>query len=101
MPTASPASENNFDSNKYIEFTHSSFDKDAAQTTVPFFDTQPVASYPAAPLKKAGIYYKGKTGYGGFIAPKITTYDFSKHINAKFPEIKPRKDPEDEFPILA
>ncbi|XP_018572021.1 uncharacterized protein LOC108911536 isoform X2 [Anoplophora glabripennis] len=101
VPTASPASENNFDANTYVEFTHSSFDKDAAQTTVPFFDTQPVASYPAAPLKRAGIYYKGKTGYGGFIAPTITTYDFSKHLNAEFPEIKPRKDPEDEFPILA
>lgn len=29
-------------SNQYIKFTHSDMDRDAAQTTVPFFDAQKV-----------------------------------------------------------
>lgn len=55
-------------------------DKDAAQSTVPFIDTQEVTSNPPVPLSGVGIYHKGRQGYGGFLAPKIMTYDFTPHV---------------------
>lgn len=55
-------------------------DRDAAQTTVPFIDAQPVTSLTPVPLIGAGIFYKGRDFFGGFITPKIITYDFSKHL---------------------
>lgn len=64
-------------------------DRDAAQTTVPFFDAQPVESLQAVPLSGAGIFHKGQNHFGGFIAPKIITYDFGKHLQSAFPENEP------------
>lgn len=55
-------------------------DKDAAQTTVPFIDAQPVVTLVPVPLSGAGIFHKGRENFGGFIAPKIITYDYSKHM---------------------
>lgn len=66
--------------NQYIEFINSSMDKDAAQSTVPFIDIQDVTANPPVPLSGVGIYHKGRTGFGGFIAPKIMTYNFTQHI---------------------
>ncbi|SPP78271.1 uncharacterized protein LOC117581120 isoform X1 [Drosophila guanche] len=66
--------------NQYIEFTNTGMDKDAAQSTVPFMDIQDVISNPAVPLSGIGIYYKGRNGYGGFLGPKIITYDFTPHV---------------------
>uniref|UniRef100_A0A6P4EGJ5 Uncharacterized protein LOC108039809 n=1 Tax=Drosophila rhopaloa TaxID=1041015 RepID=A0A6P4EGJ5_DRORH len=66
--------------NQFFEFTNTGFDKDAGQTTVPFIDIQDVISKPAVPLSGIGIYYKGRDGFGGFLAPKIITYDFSPHV---------------------
>ena len=63
--------------NQYVEFTHSDFADDAAQTTVPFFDAQDVISIPPVPLAGIGLYHKMEPRYGGFIAPKIFTYDYS------------------------
>lgn len=60
-------------------------DRDAAQTTIPFLDAQPVESILPVPLSGAGIYHKGQKNFGGFVAPKIMTYDFSKHLQAGFP----------------
>lgn len=57
-------------------------EKDAAQTTVPFVDTQPVTS--KAPLSGIGIYHKGRAGFGGFLAPNIFAYDFTSHV--QFPD---------------
>lgn len=70
---------------QFIEFTHTDVDRDAAQSTVPFFDAQPVESMLPVPLGGAGIYHKGQLSSGGFIAPKIITYDFSKHLQTGFP----------------
>ncbi|XP_026834185.1 uncharacterized protein LOC6543280 [Drosophila erecta] len=67
--------------NQYIEFTNTGFVEDAAQTTVPFIDIQDVVSEPAVPLSGIGIYYKGLEGYGGFLAPRITTYDFTPYVH--------------------
>lgn len=66
--------------NQYIKFTYTDMDKDAAQTTVPFIDIQEVTSQPPVPLSGVGIYHKGRDGFGGFLAPKLITYDFTTHI---------------------
>ncbi|KAL1497449.1 hypothetical protein ABEB36_008421 [Hypothenemus hampei] len=79
--TTDPSKMHESAGEKYVEFTHTDFGKDMAQTTIPFIDIQEVASSPAVPLAGVGIYYKGNNGYGGFIAPRITTYDYSKHLN--------------------
>ncbi|CAH0564543.1 unnamed protein product [Brassicogethes aeneus] len=71
---------------QYVEFVNSDFKKDAAQTTVPFIDIQPVQSLIAAPLSGAGIFHKGQPHFGGFVAPKLITYDFREHLKAIFPE---------------
>ncbi|XP_017056016.1 uncharacterized protein LOC108097935 isoform X1 [Drosophila ficusphila] len=66
--------------NQYIDFTNTGLDKDAAQSTVPFIDIQDVISNPPVPLSGIGIYYKGRQGYGGFLGPKVITYDFTPHV---------------------
>lgn len=66
--------------NQFVEFTNSGMDADAAQSTVPFIDIQDVVSNPPVPLAGIGLYYKGRPGYGGFVAPKIITYDFTPHV---------------------
>lgn len=68
------------DSNQYLLFTHTDIDLDAAQTTVPFIDTQIVAPQPAVPLAGIGVHYKGRRWFGGYIAPKVFTYDYSNHL---------------------
>ncbi|KAI8124340.1 hypothetical protein CVS40_5407 [Lucilia cuprina] len=81
VPTRSTdKSEPNFGSNQYLKFSVSSLEKDVSQTNIPFIDIQDVVSKPPVPLAGIGIYYKGRQGYGGFIAPKIITYDFSPRL---------------------
>ncbi|KAH8370848.1 hypothetical protein KR093_005218 [Drosophila rubida] len=65
---------------QYLEFTNSDIYKDASQSTIPFIDIQDVASIPPVALSGVGIYYKGVQGYGGFVAPKIFSYDISPHL---------------------
>lgn len=66
--------------NSFIKFTHTDRDKDAAQTTVPFLDSQDVVNDPPVPLDGIGIFFKGNDGYGGFIAPKIRTFDYGPYV---------------------
>ncbi|XP_017050011.2 uncharacterized protein LOC108094100 [Drosophila ficusphila] len=66
--------------NQFIEFTNSDFYQDAAQSTVPFIDIQEVISEPPVPLSGIGLYFKGRHGYGGFLAPKLITYDFTPYV---------------------
>lgn len=35
---------------------------------IPFFDSQNVEFYPPSPIGGLGVFYKGTSGYGGFIA---------------------------------
>ncbi|XP_047503173.1 uncharacterized protein LOC125048534 isoform X1 [Pieris napi] len=71
---------------QYIEFTNSDFDADAAQSTVPFIDIQPVQPLKGASLiSGAGMIHRGTRGSGGFIAPKLFTYDYSRHVKAELP----------------
>lgn len=74
LPISSP--------NTYIKFTHSDINKDAAQTTVPFLDSQDVTNSPPVPLAGIGIFVKGQDGYGGFIAPRIKTLDYAPFVQA-------------------
>lgn len=99
IPTKTNESTPDWDANRYVQFTHTSFKKDVAQTTVPFIDSQPVSTYPHVPLRGAGIYYKGREGFGGFVAPSIITYDFSKNMENEFPETEEREDTTDFFEI--
>lgn len=86
IPTRSPsASIPTSTTDQYIEFTYSDIDRDAAQTTVPFLDAQKVESLQPVPLSGAGIFHKGRNYFGGYVAPKILTYDFSRHLQAAFP----------------
>lgn len=72
-------------SGQFVEFKNSDFDRDAGQTTVPFIDIQNVESEIPTPLSGAGIYHKGKPYFGGFVAPKIISYDYGPHIGVVFP----------------
>ncbi|KAH8372544.1 hypothetical protein KR200_006235, partial [Drosophila serrata] len=65
----------------YVEFTNSGLQEDAAQTTVPLVDIQAVVSKPPVPLSGIGVYYRGSKGYGGYVAPKLITYDFSQNFD--------------------
>jgi hypothetical protein len=76
------------DSNSFIRFTHSDIGKDAAQSTVPFLDSQDVYSSPGSPLQGVGLYYKSQQGYGGFIAPKIETLDYTSFIKSNLQNFK-------------
>ncbi|XP_058064471.1 uncharacterized protein LOC131214121 isoform X1 [Anopheles bellator] len=67
-------------SRQYIRFGPSDRNQDAAQTTVPFIDAQPVYTHKAVPLSGAGLLHKGQPKYGGFVAPKLFTYNFTAHI---------------------
>lgn len=77
-----PTSKNN----QFIEFTHTEIDSDVAQTTVPYIDAQDVTSFPPVPLTGVGIYHKGQDLYGGFVAPKLITFDFAPHIQTPQPK---------------
>ncbi|KAB0793583.1 hypothetical protein PPYR_13203 [Photinus pyralis] len=68
---------------QYVTFTHTDLESDAAQTTVPFLDAQPVVPKTAVPLAGAGLYHRGESSSGGFIAPKIITYDFGMRVELK------------------
>ncbi|XP_065349344.1 uncharacterized protein orion [Cloeon dipterum] len=83
VPTRSVAlSEPDSKHDQFVTFTHTDVSKDAAQTTVPFLDAQPVAPEPPVLLSGAGIYHKGRRGYGGFVGLRLITYDFSDLLGA-------------------
>ena len=83
MPiNSAPGQHNVPDSNEeqYVKFTTTSIEKDGGQTTIPFIDTQKIVTNPPSPLGGAGLYHRGQPGYGGFLALKLYTYDFTEHI---------------------
>lgn len=80
-PRATEFSVQNNEIYKFVQFQPSGIDEDVAQTTVPFIDSQIVESFDRqTPLSGVGIYFKATRGFGGFIAPKVITYDMSAHI---------------------
>ncbi|KAJ1522776.1 hypothetical protein ONE63_001932 [Megalurothrips usitatus] len=66
----------------FVKFTHSDIVTDAAQTTIPFIDIQPVTFSPPTMLGGAGLYHKGSDESAGFVAVKVFNYDISKHLTA-------------------
>lgn len=60
---------------QFVQFTHTDFKADAAQTTVPFLDSQDVAPSTSMPLTGVGLYYRTVRGYGGYLAPRIFNMD--------------------------
>lgn len=66
--------------NQFIRFRESDRGMDAAQTTVPFFDAQPVVPIKQTPLGGVGLFHKGQSKFGGFMAPKVFTYDIGPHV---------------------
>jgi len=74
------SSEIDSEHDKYIQFDSTSAHKDVSQTTIPFIDSQPVAPSPATWLSGAGLYHKGRVGFGGFVGLRVDTFDFSRHL---------------------
>lgn len=79
-PIRAPESDLYSSNNKYVEMRKSSMKSDFGQHVVPYFDVQEVSLNPPLPLEGVGIFHKGKSHFGGFIAAKIMHYDFTKHI---------------------
>lgn len=75
IPIKAPRRRNKIKTDVYIKFTNTDLQKDVAQTTVPFLDSQPVTT--SSPIQGVGLYHKGVEEFGGFIAPLIYTYDYS------------------------
>lgn len=67
----------------FVQFTHSDIVTDAAQTTVPFLDIQPVVLDPPSLLGGVGLYHKGTEGSAGFVALKVSNYDITKHLTTE------------------
>ncbi|XP_011308188.1 uncharacterized protein [Fopius arisanus] len=65
---------------RYLMFQTTDNVKDFGQTTVPFLDFREVVSCPPMPLSGAGLFYKGKPGYGGVIGLKLVSMDFSPFV---------------------
>jgi hypothetical protein len=86
VPTLPPANLPDSQTSQFVQFTHSDVKLDAAQSTVPYFDGQAVVSSPVVPLSGAGLYHKGRELSGGFVAPKLFTYDYLPHIQK--PKVK-------------
>lgn len=64
---------------QFIEFSSSGRLADAGQTTIPYLDAQDVITKPPMPLSGVSLYFKASQGSGGFIAPRIHTYDVFVH----------------------
>lgn len=82
VPTKTLGKSEKFaENNEFIKLQPSDLEKDAAQTTVPYLDVATVEA--VVPLSGIGLYYKSTSGYGGFIAPKLITYDFGPVRNKR------------------
>lgn len=79
---------------KFVNFQMTSLVSDVGQNVVPYVDLREVTTDPPMPLDGVSIYHRGKKNFGGFIAPKIIHYDFTKHFERN--EVKPRLDFEPE-----
>lgn len=64
----------------YVEFGPTDINRDIAQRTIPFFEGTKSEPKVPVPLSGVGLYYKGTSGYGGFIAAKLVIYNFEPYI---------------------
>ncbi|XP_072948872.1 uncharacterized protein orion isoform X1 [Epargyreus clarus] len=85
---------------QYVEFVNTDLEADAAQSTVPFIDIQPVQPMKGAALASgAGLVHRGARGSGGFVGVKLFTYDYSRHVRAAAPPA-PQDDADEFNPIV-
>lgn len=66
--------------NQYVRFQPTDRVADVAQSTVPFVDIQKVEPHHPMPLSGLGLYHKGQPLFGGYVAPKLVTYNYGPHI---------------------
>ncbi|XP_057324916.1 uncharacterized protein LOC130667398 [Microplitis mediator] len=71
------------DSESYsrVMLTHSNVTDDVGQSTIPYFDIQPVFPIPRVALDGIGLYHRGNGESGGFLSLKVITHDISKYLN--------------------
>ena len=95
ISTRGPPSIPDSKSGQYLEFTASDLDKDVAQTTIPFIETQQVVPQPYILLSGLGVHHKGREGYGGFLSPQVFTFDYAEHLQPmmnEFPDSNNLRD---------
>ncbi|KAL6436597.1 hypothetical protein ACFW04_004812 [Cataglyphis niger] len=85
--------------NQYLNFAPSDRRKDAAQSTIPFLDVQPIIPNPPVPIAGAGIFHKGRKGSGGFAALKLITYNFAPHLQVDLPPTPPILETPNEITV--
>lgn len=66
--------------NQFVRFQPTDRVADVAQSTVPFVDIQKVEPHNVVPLAGLGLYYKGQPLFGGYVAPKVVTYNYGPHL---------------------
>lgn len=66
----------NSGAHRFIKFGPTDVYKDASQLTVPFIDNVPVEPGNPVVLSGVGLYHRGHSESGGFIAPKLLVYGF-------------------------
>ncbi|XP_011302213.1 uncharacterized protein [Fopius arisanus] len=90
LPTKYMNNVPTLEKNLFVKFRASDVDKDAGSSTVPFFDSQDMTLDPPVPLQGVGLFFKGhKDGwFGGFLAFRIYTLDFTKYLNPQLPTEK-------------
>lgn len=57
--------------NQWVTFRVSDHKKDAGQSTVPYWDTQPVETDPSSALGGVGLFHMGAPDYGGFVTLRL------------------------------
>ncbi|KAH0554729.1 hypothetical protein KQX54_012466 [Cotesia glomerata] len=67
-PSKAPEELQEVTSGKTVKFRASDFEKDAGQSTVPFFDGRSLEFSPPVPLQGLGLFHRGHKGFGGYLA---------------------------------
>ncbi|XP_063708688.1 uncharacterized protein LOC134837250 [Culicoides brevitarsis] len=65
---------------KFITFTTTSVHEDLGQTTIPFFDTQPLQSPVSVVQSGVGLYHRSTKNFAGFIAPRLIAFNFTDYF---------------------
>ncbi|KAH0534742.1 hypothetical protein KQX54_007742 [Cotesia glomerata] len=69
--------------NQFVKFRTTDWCKDFGARTVPFFNGQTVRFVPMTALGGVGIFHRGITGYGGYLALRVFDLNPSKFMNSE------------------
>nr|AXY94697.1 80 kDa venom protein [Habrobracon hebetor] len=72
--------------NTYVKLQASGLREDAAQSTIPFLDSQPIHGDPGFPLGGVGLFHKGDDAFGGFLALRVFSIDQPKYMSEEIPD---------------